>query len=87
MEIDRVNNWLKSASVGSRLCYHEGHLANDRTRITWDGETQRFSEKTVEPVHSVGWLMWKAYCRGQVMLFQERIAAKKFRYWASKRRV
>ena len=47
MEIDRVKNWLKSASVGSRLCYHEGHLANDRTRITGVGDTQRFSEKTI----------------------------------------
>ena len=70
MEIKRVQNWLKSAPVPSRLCYHEGHLANDRQRIVWDGERQKFSEETVEPVDSIGWLIWKAYCRGQVLLFQ-----------------
>ncbi len=87
MDIMQVQNWLKSAPKGARLCYHEGHLANDRTRINWNGDTQQFSEETLEPVHSIGWLMWKAYCRGKVILFQERIASKKFRYWASKRRV
>ncbi len=87
MEIERVQNWLKSAPKGARFCYHVGHLANDRTRITWDGETQRFSEETVEPVHAIGWLMWKAYCRGKVILFQERTDPKSFCYWASKRRV
>ncbi len=86
MEIDQVQNWLKSAPSGNRLCYHEGHLANDRQRIVWDGENQQFHEEFVEPVHSIGWLIWKAYCRGKVMLFQERVDSKKFRYWASKRR-
>ena len=87
MDLEQARNWLKSAPIGSRRCYHEGHLANDRQRIVWDGERQRFSEEIIEPVDAIGWLMWKAYCRGKVILFQERIAAKKFRYWASKRRV
>ncbi len=87
MEITQAQNWLKSAPKGSRLCYHEGNLANDRQRIVWHGDTQQFSEETLEPVHSVGWLMWKAYCRGKVILFQERLDPKTFRYWAAKRRV
>ncbi len=86
MEIMQVQNWLKSAPKGARLCYHEGHLAKDRQVLIWDAEPQRFREEVIEPVHSVGWLMWKAYCRGQVILFQERTDTKTFRYWAEKRR-
>ena len=84
MEITRVENWLRSAPPGSRLCYHEGHLANDRQRIIWD--KGGFSTEIIEPVSTIGNLMWEAYCKGQVMLFQERTETKKFRYWASKRR-
>ncbi len=85
MDTKKAQNWLRSAPTGSRLCYHEGHLANDRRELIWTGS--RFTEKDLQPVCAVGHLMWDAYCIGKVMLFQERREAGGFRYWASKRRM
>ncbi len=84
MEIEKAKNWLRSAPVGSRLCYHEGQLADDRIRLFW--ENGGFTTEIVEPVAVIGDFMWAAYCKGQVMLFQERTGRGVFRYWASKRR-
>jgi hypothetical protein len=83
MEPTKIANWLNSAAPGSRICYHEGLLADDRQKIKFDGSS--FTHQIIEPVSTIAKLMWAAYCKGKVILFQERVAKRHFRYWALKR--
>ncbi len=77
-----ITKWLKNARTGSRLCYHTGHLAQEREQFS----PIAFTYRTVPAIDEKARLVWNAYCEGKVTLTQERTGNGAFRYWAEKRR-
>lgn len=82
--LDEIVAFIDSAEPRTVLTYHVGFLAADRLKY----QTQPnggVKEVPIEPYHTIGSVMWKAYELGYVYLYQMRVAPYTFAYLAEKR--
>jgi hypothetical protein len=77
MSIEEAKEALALATIGAVIVYARGAIDYDCASKS-NGDTA--------PLNDLRGLMWQAYKKGQVALFQRRIAENQFEYQARKRK-
>ena len=81
--IDMFEEFLRSGTAGSKMCYHTGFLAKDRRQPVLRGG--EFKPPTADQlrIEEVARRAWWAAERRQVELTQKRLAKLTYQYFAT----
>lgn len=82
--------WVNNSKKGDRYVYHTGFLLMDRAHkleigIGPDGGDSVIMLVNREPVHTEAKLVWQAYEKGHVTLFQRKLGKAVYEYIAERR--